>query len=216
MLSIVFAAVTGKLIFDQTKKTSRWIKSLAIFFVVVAVVGGVYFPYQAIIQYYGPSGFPLSLDASGWLMRSDPDDYKVIQYINNNIHDRTIIAEAVGDSYSTYGRVSTYSGMIAPMGWKTHEWTWRFQGKAAEHAPKGLQVETGYSPIAKVSDDINRIYVTQNTDEALKLIHQYNIEYVFIGDLERTAYPNLDEDKFNKLGKVVFESGNSRLFEINN
>ncbi len=215
MLSVLFAALLGQWLFPKIKEQASKSRIIPGLFFAAAIFTGMYFPYQALAQYYAPNGLPRDLDSSLWLMRQTPDDYAAIQYINQNLKDRMIIAEAVGDSYTTYGRVSAYTGMITPMGWKTHEWTWRFEGRAAENAPKGVTVETGYGPVAKVADDINRLYVTQNTNEALEIIKRYNIQYVFVGAFERSAYQNLDENKFDKLGEVVFQSGDTRLYKIN-
>ena len=35
------------------------------------------------------------------------------------------IAEAPGDSYTAYERVSVITGISTPAGWKVHEWLWR-------------------------------------------------------------------------------------------
>jgi uncharacterized membrane protein len=185
-------------------------------FVGVAVIGGVAYPYQAITQFYLPASNQRenTLDGSRWMRSESPGDLDTVQYINQNIPERVVIAEAVGDSYTTYSRIATYSGMITPMGWKTHEWTWRFQGKAAEQAPIGQTVETGWGAVAKVAGDIERLYISNNIDETRRIIQQYGIAYVYVGSLERVAYPALQEQKFYQLGKVVFGSGGSKLFRI--
>jgi len=47
------------------------------------------------------------------------------------------------------------------------------------------------------------------------MLEKYNVSYVFLGSLEREKYKNLNEEKFNQLGKAVFESGETKIFEIN-
>jgi uncharacterized membrane protein len=215
MLSIIFAAVMGDWFFPQKKEDRHHSRFVGAAFILVALGAGIYFPYQAKAQYYsGDKRIGLDLDASLWMKRSAPEDYNVVQYINSAISDRAVIAEAVGDSYTTYGRISAYTGMIAPMGWKTHEWTWRFQGKGAENAPKGQTVETGYGAIAVVAEDIKRLYITKDATEAELVIKRYGIQYVFVGGLEYRTYPDLDLEKFDAIGKRVFESGGSILFKV--
>jgi uncharacterized membrane protein len=181
-----------------------------------AIIGGSAYPYQAIQQFYLPKGVQKenTLDGTRWMKIQNTEDWDTVAYINKNILDRTVIAEAVGDSYTTYSRIATFSGMITPMGWKTHEWTWRFQGKDAERAPIGQTVETGWGAVAKVAGDIERLYGTSNSVEARHIIQKYGIAYVYVGNLERVAYPALQDEKFYGLGEVVFESGDSKLFRI--
>jgi len=47
------------------------------------------------------------------------------------------------------------------------------------------------------------------------LIKKYNISYIYVGDLERQKYPNLDEEKFLKIGTAVFQSATTKIYEIN-
>ena len=47
-----------------------------------------------------------------------------------------------------------------------------------------------------------------------KLIRKYNIKLVFIGDLERQKYTKLNEDKFQKLGKIIYENGQTIIYKL--
>ncbi len=101
------------------------------------------------------------------------------------------------------------------MGWKTHEWTWRFQGKAAAAAPIGTTVETGYGAIALVATDIEQLYNTNDIGLARSIVKKYHIQYIYVGALEHQTYPNLQVQKFYELGHVVFQSNDSLLFGVN-
>lgn len=100
------------------------------------------------------------------------------------------IAEAPGDSYTAYERVSVVTGLSTPAGWKVHEWLWR----------------DGYEKINSRSDEIDMLY--QGTEEeAKKIIKKYNIKYIFFGHQEREKY---GEDRgiiIRRLGKVVYDNG---------
>ena len=180
----------------------------------LALIAGAFYPYQAFKQFYLPVGKMGELDGSVWMRREMPEDWNAVQYINNNITGRAVIAEAVGDSYTTYARISAFSGMITPMGWKTHEWTWRFDAEAARNAVPGKGIETGWGAVAKVEGDIQRLYETNSASEALEIIRRYGVQYVYVGALERTTYKNLNENKFTELGTAVFRSGASALYKI--
>lgn len=213
MLSILFSVAMASFFqyfFSWQKFLSGAAKTLFVF----SMFAGIFYPYQAIVQFYNGSD-PLDLDNSAWMKKIMPDDLKAIDFINRNLKDRAVIAEAVGDSYTNFARITTFSGMITPMGWRTHEWTWRFNGKDAEKAPIGQQVETGWGIVSLTSEDISKLYQTPDEVESKKIIEKYGIKYIYIGDLERQTYPMLNEEKISKLGKLVFESGTSKLYSIN-
>ncbi|MBI3092663.1 MAG: hypothetical protein HYZ02_00290, partial [Candidatus Levybacteria bacterium] len=57
---------------------------------------------------------------------------------------------------------------------------------------------------------------TKELNTTKQLIKKYNIELVFIGDLERQKYPNLNEQKFESLGEVVFQAYETRIYKLTN
>jgi uncharacterized membrane protein len=58
----------------------------------------------------------------------------------------------------------------------------------------------------------------QSTDKLLTktLLTKYGVEYVVVGPSEREKYPQLQNNKFGALGKVVFttSSGTSYVYKI--
>ncbi|MBI2024201.1 hypothetical protein HYT00_02350 [Candidatus Giovannonibacteria bacterium] len=213
MFSILFSILMASF-FQYFFSWQKYISYLAKASLIIALIAGAFYPYQAINQYYTGRD-PLDLDGSVWINKTMPDDYQAIQYINRTFKDRVVIAEAIGDSYTNYARITAFTGMITPMGWKSHEWTWRFNGKDAANARVGEQVETGWGAVSLVAEDISILYQTSDELAAKKIIEKYEIKYLYIGGLEREAYPTLNEEKFLKLGKVVFESRGAKLFSLN-
>src|SRR6185436_17917892 len=71
-----------------------------------------------------------------------------------------------------------------------------------------------WAPISIRAQYISRLYLTPDIEEAKGIIERYGIQYVYVGELERKTYPGLDESKFDKLGRVVFESHGSKLFQL--
>ncbi|HUZ93015.1 MAG TPA: DUF2298 domain-containing protein [Candidatus Paceibacterota bacterium] len=214
MLSIAFCAGLASA-YTGLKKIPR-IVMLALV-VVFVFLGGVY-PYEALQQFFfAPPAQAQTLDSSAFLAGQSEGDYDTVQYINKNITDRAVILEAAGDSYSYYARMSVFTGQIAVMGWKSHEWTWRFDGSTIEEqektSPSG-PFETGWGPISGTSQDVQTIYETPDAALARQLLEKYRVQYVYIGDLERSAYRHLNEQKFYSLGQVVFGSHGSLLFKL--
>lgn len=214
MLSLVFAVWMDRLSASGThfKKWQVW---SARTLVLIAVVGGAVYPYEAIKQFYLGNHSELTLNGADWMRGTAKEDFDTIEYINHNVHERVVIAEASGDSYSDYSRITTYTGMITPMGWQSHEWTWRFHVDAGASTPPGVPLETGWTEIAHTSGDVHILYETKDIAAAAQIIKQYHMAYVYVGELERKTYPELQEQKFATLGQVVFSSGNSRLYKLN-
>ena len=108
-----------------------------------------------------------------------------------------VLAEAVGGSYTAYGRISAHSGQPTVLGWNFHESQWR-----------GGESEKGSR-----ESDIERLYTTSNWTEALLIIQQYDILYVYIGALEHNRYA-VNETKFIRNLAPVFEFGSVIIYEV--
>ena len=198
----------------KMKKIKPHIRFLAIL-ISALVFLGLYYPYQAVNQFYLSAPPPYSLDGLLFLKKLYPDDYEAVQWIKKNIGRREVMVEAAGDSYSDYGRLSVFTGSISPINWLTHEWTWRFKPQL-KNADPGVPQESGWRDISMISLEVRQIFESPDLNETLRLINKYEAKYVYIGDLERTQYPALNEAKFYALGEVIFNSGNSKLFKIKN
>ncbi|KKS97733.1 MAG: hypothetical protein UV73_C0005G0010 [Candidatus Gottesmanbacteria bacterium GW2011_GWA2_43_14] len=173
------------------------------FFTLIAI-----YPYFAINSYYGQLKQYKGQNGLVWMLEQFPDDYRAIEWLRQNAgcsanpvvgcQSQPVIAEAVGESYTDYSRVSSYTGLPTVVGWPVHEWLWR----------------GSYDEAGKRIPEVETLYQTVNTEEAGTIITKYNIDYVFVGSLEREKYPQLSEDKFSQIGRVVFESGATRVYKI--
>lgn len=206
ILCIVFAVWMDKICRVSQDRLYKWSARLLI---LAAITGGAFYPFDAVRQYYLGNDNSINLSVAEWMQKEEPGDYDTVDYINHNLPDRAVIAEAVEDSYTDHARIASYTGMISPMGWMTHEWTWRF------YPPIPGSKDTGWDAVAHVSGDIHILYETADITEALKIIRKYHIEYVYIGPLEWDDYPHLQELKFGQLGRLVYRSEESRLYKIN-
>jgi len=157
------------------------------------------YPSFAIHSYYGnkPTTF---LEGTSWLTSSFPENAEIVQFFNTQVKGQPIILEAQGDSYTDYNVISAYTGLPTVAGWWVHEWLWRGSSDA----------------VGKIIPDIQNMY--QSTDKLLTktLLTKYGVEYVVVGPSEREKYPQLQNNKFGALGKVVFttSSGTSYVYKI--
>ena len=194
MLGLVSSYIFFRLLEIKNIKTKIYIIFFLILFYFVAI-----YPYYATNSYYGGLKTYHGLYGLNWLNTQYPDDYKAIVWIQNHVTGQPVILEANGDSYTDYARVSGNTGLPTVVGWPVHEWLWR---KTYDEAGKRIP-------------EVASMYESEDMGETRRLLSKYNVLYVFIGQLEKEKYTKLNENKFKSLGKVVFESGKTRVYKLN-
>ena len=164
-------------------------------FVFVLIVGLTY-PVLGVLSktngFQPPFGF--TLDDFDRVQHEDPDEAAALLWLRSARDG--ILAEAVGNPYSSYGRVSIYTGLPTVLGWSNHEGQWR------DYALQGSRVQ-----------DIETLYSTPDWVTAQDIVRRYNIRYVYVGNLERVTY-RVNEEKFNLFLKPVFRQGNVAIYEV--
>lgn len=168
---------------------------LSLFFVCLNLI----YPFFAINSYYRNLNNQQGLDGIKYLSILYPDDYKLVNWINNNINGQPVVLEASGDSYTDYARISANTGLPTVIGWSVHEWLWR----------------GSYSLVAPRIEDVKTLYTTKDINLIKILLKKYNISYVVISSLERERYANLNEANFKKLAKIIYKNGSASLYKIN-
>ncbi len=139
--------------------------------------------------------YGFTLDDFDRILRENPDEAAAIDFLRGVRHG--VVAEAVGDGYSNYARISTHTGLQTVLGWPGHEAQWR-----GTFLPQGSRRE-----------DIMKLYSTARWEEAQAIIEQYNIRYIYIGILERVSMP-VNEEKFQIYLKPVFQQGGTVIYEV--
>lgn len=201
LFGTAFGYIITRLVFFS-KKVSKVIFGVIVFVILMQSAGYVCNASES--WFLGGNREYVGLDSSLYMQQVNVDDWNTIEYINNNIEGRPVILEVNGGSYTDYNRISAWTGCPTLLGWQTHEWLWRSTG--AFEMP-GVIVERG--------GDIKKIYTGTDTDEVEKLIEYYDIEYIYVGDLEKSDFgDNLNYSIFEELCDIAFESGGSRLYKV--
>ncbi len=144
----------------------------------------------------------LTLDGTAYLLNQSPNEMSAIAWLS--AAPAGVVAEAVGGSYSIYGRVSTLSGQPTVLGWDFHETQWR-----------GSSLLLGTR-----QNDIQRLYCTRDWNEAQEIINLYNIRYIFLGNLERSDFTpancpgGLNDVKFIRNLAVAFQQGEVTVYMV--
>lgn len=155
------------------------------------------YSFFAVGSYYTLKNYK-GLSGEKWLLGQYPGEYWAIQYLRT-IPGQPVVLQAVGDSYTNFDVISSYTGLPTVSGWLVHEWLWR--GSFDEPGKRASEVEI--------------IYTTDSREKAWELIKRYNVSYVIVGALERQKYTRIQEDKFNILGGLVFSDAGTRIYKVN-
>jgi YYY domain-containing protein len=171
---------------DGLRAVPRWL-----FGVGLALVIGLGLVYPALAIPDRTKEFPEAptLDGTAYLAREQTADYAAVQWLNTHVEGAPVILETPGGAYQYEGRISTQTGLPTLLGWAGHEHQWR--GNTVEKN-KRLPV-------------IEALCSTTDAQQTLTLLAEYDIDYVYVGPLERTKCPAGGLQKFDRLMEVVYD-----------
>jgi YYY domain-containing protein len=169
--------------------------------VVVLLIGGMVYPainVRNLIEHGTQVGLhgktPRAASAAG---------EAALQWLRENVERGSVVLEAVGGAYNGegFGGVAASTGIPTVLGWPGHERQWRGGHEAAkeEIGPREMAVET--------------IYSTGDAQTALDLLQKYEVDYVYVGALERQKY-GASIDKFAAIGAVVFQQDEVTIYAV--
>lgn len=178
---------------------------------------GFLFTGMAIKQGFG--GFRRShwtLDGLDYLKKARNSDYAAIHWLNDNIKGQPTIVEAVGESFSEFGRISVFTGFPTVLGWPGHEMLWRGFYDGPIRPVTTLFIKTGKPDTIRIRrSEIGTLYETADVAVAKELLEKYEVSYVYVGGLERKQYKKLNEEKFRQIAKqVVYDRQGVTIYEI--
>ncbi|HPH94892.1 MAG TPA: DUF2298 domain-containing protein [Anaerolineaceae bacterium] len=123
---------------------------------------------MAYMQYatYAENAVPMDLS----------QDYRGIQWMQDNVKGSPVIVEANVPEYRWGTRYTIYTGLPGVVGWNWHE----RQQRAAWQADFRITDRIG---------EIEKFYNTTSIEEARAFLEKYNVKYIIVGQLERIVYP---------------------------
>jgi YYY domain-containing protein len=165
----------------------------------VLLLSCLYYPVAAF--YTKANGFANkpTLDGTAYLQTHRPAEYRAIHWLAEHADDHTIIVEATGCVYCERSRVSAWTGLPTILGWPGHERQWR-----------GNNVEAG-----RREPDVATIYQSPDLNQVKTLLEQYNVRYVYVGQLERETYQLSDSQlaRFGSISRLVYDQDGVKIFE---
>ncbi len=158
---------------------------------------------------------PLTLDGLAYIegtIYNEPEgpvdlqaDFEGIRWLRENVQGSPIVLEANTPTYRWGGRVSIHTGLPSVVGWQWHQQQQRWNYRQM---------------VTPRIRDVERIYSTQDISVARDLLAQYGVEYIYVGQLERSYYSPEGIAKFDSgmapyLSKV-FQSEQVSIYQILN
>jgi YYY domain-containing protein len=137
-----------------------------------------------------------TLDGLAFLLKGKAGEYQAIRWLRDEAPWGRIV-EAVGGSYTEYGRISASTGLPTVLGWVGHEIQWRSSG----------------APLKGRARDVEEIYRSQDVEKVKALLDKYGVRYVYVGPRERASYGPLGLEKFGRFMRPVFNSRGVVIYE---
>ena len=172
---------------------ARWIVALC---AVVFVAAGLVYPLTAIATRMNeqPPGGP-NLDGESFL---SPDERAAVRWLSDQSgpRGRAVIAEGVGEEYSSAASMATYSGAATVLGWAGHELQWR-----------GPLPELGAR-----QTDLALLYRDADLGAIRPILDRYGVQLVVVGDVERKTYGEAVTARFDGTLPVAFRAGSITIY----
>ena len=129
-------------------------------------------------------------------------DLPGIEWLRENVDGSPVVVEAQWDLYTWANRVSIYTGLPTVLGWdwhqtqQRHDYRWEVQRRR---------------------NAVNDFYTTRDVETARGFLEEFDVRYVYVGELERGAYPSSGIAKFDDMPELnlhpVFEQGPVKIYE---
>ncbi len=139
-----------------------------------------------------------TLNGIAYIAYREPYEYEALVWIQNNLDSGTVILEATGPPFSFFGRVATTTGRSTVLGWGNHESLWRDQS---------------WRSITQRTEDIKSMYESADKTRIRVLLQKYQIEYIYVGALERETYNAEGLEAFKSYFPVVYENELVKIYE---
>ncbi|MDE2970203.1 MAG: DUF2298 domain-containing protein [Chloroflexota bacterium] len=161
-------------------------------------VGAFYLPAGMALTVNATSGSQYTLDATAFLREQAPGEHAAIEWLRDNAEADDVIVEAVGDDYSTFGRVASFTGLPSPLNWPGHELQWRGSSEP----------QTGRA------EDVAALYGAPDAPTAEAVIERYGVRYVVLGPRERGRYGVDSLDHLAPALSLAFVEGDVQVYEV--
>ena len=147
-----------------------------------------------------------TLDGLAYVKGYDLDGYQAFIWLGENVPADSVVLEAVGVDYNPgRGQVSGATGLQTVLGWPWHECRWRAFGTCRDPLTE--------PPLAERSEAVEKIYSMSDFSEAAALLQLYDVDYVYVGPVERDVYGEGGLSKFEPF-ESVYTSATVNIYRV--
>ena len=198
-LSLAFGAVVPLLFIWRARQPAVALGRLCWAGLTVVIIAAS-LVYTVAVTFERTSGFTNAqyMDGLIHVQVHHPDEYDAIRWLNDNVSGTPIILEAVGDGYTDYARISSRTGLPTVLGWPHHERTWRGSDE----------------PFSGRREDVRQAYTSTSPREAKDILEKYDVEYVYIGYLEKETYGEAGLAKFSTFMEVAYRNDGVIIYRM--
>jgi len=130
-------------------------------------------------------------------------DLQAFEWLKKNVHGIPTILEANTPLYRWGSRVSIYTGLPTVIGWDWHQKQQRsiLPGQTIDHR----------------IEDVRTIYNSTDLEQTKKLLNLYNVQYIYVGTLERIYYDANGLNKFDQskdLWNLVYQNEQVKIYQV--
>ncbi len=131
-------------------------------------------------------------------------DYEAIHWMQDNIPGTPTIVEANTPLYRWGSRVSINTGLPDVIGWDWHQ--------------KQQRAAIRTDVVDRRINAVRTFFTTTDPNQANGFLLQYDVKYIYVGQLERLYYPGPGLEKFEqqrgKLWDLVYENEEVRIYRV--
>ena len=153
-----------------------------------------------------------AFDAVRYYASVNRDEYRLIEWINQTIADKPVIAEGcIGTSaYSVQSRIATFTGLRTIVAWPQHEANWRSEVRSSRDPARRVSI---WSEMGQRIKDLDALYKTSDPKGVQRLVKLYNIDYILLGKLEHSLYGPTAGQYLRQIFRPAFQSGDTVLLK---
>jgi YYY domain-containing protein len=141
-----------------------------------------------------------TLDGTAYLQSlPSSEDSQMIQWLNENVTGTPVMVEAEGAPYGNFSRISMHTGIPIVLGWEYHV------------QQRGLSAREVVSRKQAIGD----IYTSADEGYVGRLLEEYRVDFLIVGEQEREAYGEDIVARFKRrpdLVEIVASFGRSHIF----
>jgi uncharacterized membrane protein len=173
-----------------------------------------------------PQLAPLTLDGAPTLVLGSPDEYTAIQCLSDLEKEPGDVILIEAPCHCGYhpeiGRFSALTGIPTLMGWGNHEGQWR-----GDTLPEVIDTRIELGQRRDRFTDAEELYTTQDWARVWAIIDRYGIDYIVVGNAERSMIRDRAGDdqsrlyayqmglqKFEQVLTPVCAAGNTTVYRV--